>query len=146
MATTITDIQEQKKGRDLEFKFNGTKVGQVMSFSPNIEQDVKDVSNFDSGDWAEFLSGRKSWNVSVTAKRIVDASGSSVQADIEETLLNTNGTGSVEFGPSSPTTGDRIYSGDVYVQNYSFDAEDDEYIESTWELQGTGPVSSSVTA
>lgn len=49
-----------RKGRELEFSYGGTKVGRVISFSLSVDGEVIDVSDIDSGEWNEFLRGRKS--------------------------------------------------------------------------------------
>ncbi|MDR8390998.1 hypothetical protein NC796_07610 [Aliifodinibius sp. S!AR15-10] len=144
---TITDKEEIRKGRELEFKYNGTKVGRVLSFSITVDGETINVSDIDSGEWNDKIRGRKDWNASLTAHRIEDVSGSSQQGNITSDFIDTTNSGSIELGPSSPTTGDVIYSGDAFVNSFTFDvAGSDEAVESSWEFEGDGALTRSVTA
>lgn len=133
-----------KKGRELEFSYDGTAVGRVISFNLSVDGEVIDVSDADSGEWTEYLKGRKNWNVSLTAHN-VEVTGSSGQPAMTEDFITNDTSGSISLGPSTPATGDVTYSGNVYVTNFTVDnAGSDDAVESSWEFQGTGALSRSV--
>ena len=142
----MADKTNIKKGRELLFKYGGTKVGRVISFSLSVDGEVIDVSDIDSGEWNEYLRGRKSWTISLTANRVEDA-GDSEQSTITSDFIDGASEGTIELGPETPTTDDVLYSGIVLVTNFTVDnSGSDDAVESSWEFQGTGALTRTVTA
>lgn len=136
-----------RKGRELEFKYNGTKVGRVISFNLSVDGETIDISDIDSGEWSEFIRGRKNWNVSLTAHRVEDTGSAAQQIALTDDFVTSQNSGSIELGPATPASGDVLYSGDVYVTNFTLDnAGSDDAVESSWELQGTGTLTRTTTA
>ena len=141
----MADKNDIKKGRELLFKYGDTKVGRVISFSLSVDGEVIDVSDIDSGEWNEFLRGRKSWTISLTANRVEDAGDE--QSTITSDFIDSGSEGTIEFGPETPETGDVLYSGDVLVTSFTVDnSGSDDAVGSSWEFQGTGALTRIVTA
>ena len=141
----MADKTDIKKGRELLFKYGDTKVGRVISFSLSVDGEVIDVSDIDSGEWNEFLRGRKTWTISLTANRVEDAGDE--QSTITSDFIDDTSEGTIEFGPETPETGDVLYSGDVLVTSFTVDnSGSDDAVESSWEFQGTGALTRTVTA
>jgi len=142
----MVDKTNIKKGRELLFKYGGTKVGRVISFSLSVDGEVIDVSDIDSGEWNEFLRGRKSWTISLTANRVEDA-GDTEQSTITSDFIDGASEGTIELRPETPETGDVLYSGSVLVTSFTVDnSGSDDAVESSWEFQGTGALTRTVTA
>lgn len=83
--------------------------------------------------------------MSITAHNTEATTGTNQAAVIEDLFSDTSGT--ISFGPETPSTGDVTYSGDVIISSFSVDAGDsDEPIEISLEFQGTGALTRSIQA
>ncbi|GEM_PF-1645006 len=135
--------QEAKLGRELKFFWNDTEVGGLTSVGFNVDGNVVDISSYDSGDFTDYTAGRKDWSISLSCVHEEFVSGSQ-QSEIISDFIDNNVSGSAKFGPSTPSGSDVTYSGDAFVTNFSIDASDDERIESSFELQGSGVLTRNV--
>lgn len=139
--------EDIRKGRELIVKYNDAKLKDLSNFSLSVEGNEIDVSNWDSGDWNETISGRKSWNLSVTAHNTEHIDSGSTQALLNEDHIDGGSSGSIEIAPESPESGDVTYSGSVVCTSFNLDAGgDDEPIESSWEFTGNGALTRSTQA
>jgi predicted secreted protein len=93
------------KGTILKFSTNGgtasTALAEVKSLGINIAGASIDVSNFDSGEWNEYIAGRKDGSLTFSGNFIPD--NTSHQA-IHDTLLNANADYQLQFPPSGSVT------------------------------------------
>jgi len=132
-----------RKGRELTVKFETAKIGKILSASLNVDGNTIDISNDDSGDWEEFLAGRKNWTMSIS---VIADEEDVAQSDVISQLLTGDQKGIVDFGPDTPETDDVIYSGTALITNFTLDKSgSDERVESSFEVQGSGELTRSVT-
>lgn len=135
----------KKKGRDLVFQWEGTKVGNVTSISLTVDGEIIDISDWDSGDWNEKLEGRKDWSMDIGLYH--NPEDDTQQDTMEIAMISGSRSGSASFGPETPTTGDVTYTGSTILSNFSVDAGgSDDPIESSFTLEGSGALTRNVAA
>lgn len=132
-----------KKGRELIAEFDSQKIGDVTSIQLTIDGNVINISNWDSGDWNSKLAGRKDWSMTIGLHH--NPEDDQGQEDVETALLTSGRSGTINFGPETPDTGDVSYSGDVIISNYQVDASDsDDAITSSLSIEGNNALTRSV--
>lgn len=133
----------KQKGQYYSLSYKGTALGEITNISLSIDGNQINVSSFDSGEFEEFISGRKNWTISFTCR--MDQEDTDGQLTVLDDLLAGN-NGEFVFGPSTTTTGDLTFTGDGNPSNITIDAPDEDTIEISGEIQGTGTLTKAVAA
>lgn len=133
----------EQKGQYYSLSYEATKLGKIINLSLSIDGNQINISNFDSGEFEEFLAGRKNWTISFTCR--YDQADTNGQLNVIDDLLAGN-NGAWNFGPETTTTGDVSYSGTGNPSNITIDAPDDDVMEISGDVQGTGTLTKSVAA
>lgn len=135
----------KKKGRDLTFKWGGSKVGNITSISLNVDGETINVSDFDSGEWNEYLAGAKDWTMELGLYH--NPEDDAVQETLESDMFTSGRSDTASFGPETPATDDIVYSGTTLMTNLTVDASGrDEVVSSSVSLQGSGALTRTRTA
>ncbi|MBN2365736.1 MAG: hypothetical protein JXL67_06190 [Calditrichaeota bacterium] len=113
-----------------------------MDLSLNIDGKKINISNFDSGEFEEFMDGRKNVTIDFTCKRD-DSDTTGVGNLIDDWFAGNEGA--VSFCPKTPVAGDISYSGTGSPSNIKISAPDDEDCEITGSLQINGVLQKSTT-
>lgn len=131
-------------GRALVAQLDSTKLGNVTSISLNVDGEVVNVSDWDSGDWNDKLAGRKDWQMTIGVYYNAEDAG---QGDAETMMFSTGRSGTLSFGPETPASGDVVYSGTVIMSNFNPDASGaDDAITANYTFEGNGALTRTVTA
>lgn len=134
-----------KKGRELTFKWGGSKVGNITDISLSVDGETINISDFDSGEWNDKLAGRKDWTMDLSLFH--NPEDDAVQETLESDMFTDGRSDTVNFGPDTPASGDVNYEGTVIMSNLSVDASgSDEAVTSSVSLEGNGSLSRNVTA
>ncbi len=132
-----------KKGRELIAELDSQKIGNVTAIQFNIDGEVINVSDWDSGDWNDKLAGRKDWTCTISVNH--NSEDDTGQGDAETLMFSAGRAGTLSFGPETPSTGDVTYSGDVIMSNFSPDASgSDDVITAQYSFEGNGALTRSV--
>jgi len=132
------------KGRDLIAELDSQKLGNVTSIQLNVDGEVINVSDWDSGEWNEKLAGRKDWTMTISVFYNIADQG---QIDAETLMFSTGRSGTISFGPETPSAGDVTYSGTVIMTNYSPDASgSDDAITASYSFEGNGALTPTTEA
>lgn len=119
-------------GKSGSFKVSTNVVANIKSWKLDIQQDLKDTTNFNSNGWKDQAPTIKSWNGSVEGdwnvagdtpgqKALQDASlGGTTVAGV----FNVNGTNN--------------YSGTAYVKKISVSEPVDDIVKFSADIEGTG--------
>lgn len=130
------------KGRDLVAKLDTVKLGNVTSIQLNVDGEIINVSDWDSGEWNDKLAGRKDWTMTIGVFYNPEEAG---QDDAEVLMFSAGRAGTLAFGPDTPATGDITYEGDVIMSNFSPDASDsDGAITASYSFEGNGALARNV--
>lgn len=131
-------------------KFNGTKVKVLIGATAlsNIEDcsleinsaDI-DVTDKDSGGWAEFLAGLKDWTITVSG--ILDFAGVENVDEIVDDIIN-GVSASIKF--STTITGDSEFAGTGRYNNISISAPKEDKVSWSATIRGSGPLARNVIA
>lgn len=129
-------------GQDYEVSYESVVISQRTSISISMDQNQIAVSDSDSGEFDEFLPGRK--NITVTLSGNWDQSQTSGQLNVIDDLLAGN-TGTWKFGKFSTTdAGDVSFSATGSPSNFTIDAGDESPITYSCDVQLTGTVTKTV--
>ena len=122
-------------------KFNGTllgayKDGTLMTYSTNftlnVDNDMFEVTNKDSGGWREIMAGARSWSITGDAFLAFDAA---MTMDDLFTEMNARTSFNVRF--STEVSGDIYWHGSCYVSNISVNAPMEDGVTYSFTLEGT---------
>jgi predicted secreted protein len=121
-------------------------VANLMANSFTVGKNVIDVSSKSSGEWAEFLQGRKNWTMTCESITEYDTSVGAGETSMQDVLTDhlANTTWTVVFG--SGVVGDPKITGTVIISNFTWDNPDDDKSTFSVDLQGTGAATQSVFA
>jgi predicted secreted protein len=135
---------ERRIGRYLTLTYATVKLGGVKSLELNIDSNMIDVSDHDSGRWTNYLDGRKNIVMNFTCNYVQD---DPTQLALTTAILaDTTAPAAVALAPSgTPVAGDVTYSGNAFVSNVSISTPDDDVIEISGTLTFTGELTKAVT-
>jgi len=131
----------EKKGQYYTLKYEGTALGAITNISMQIGAKEINISSFDSGQFEEFLQGRKNVTMTVTCMR--DDADTSGQGTLVDELITGDQSGAIVFGPGTPAAGDISYSGSGFVTNASVESPDDEAATASYDLRISGVLTKS---
>lgn len=134
-----------KKGRELTFKWNDEKVGNITSIALTVDGETINISDFDSGDWNDKLAGRKDWTMDIGLYH--NPEDDDVQDTLESDMFTEGRDGDAEFGPDEPQEDDVTYEGEAIIGSLNVDASGaDEAVTSSLTLEGNGSLTRNVEA
>lgn len=119
-------------GRNINVKVNGVIVAKARSCQLNVQCDVTEIASATSGNWKQFLAGRKEWEIDVTTF-----------VDVVKTGYELVGqTVTVEFGQVSASSRadlstDKL-SGSAIVTMYAIGGEVKGLATSQMKFKGNG--------
>lgn len=130
------------KGNVIGVFVDGTLIAYATATSIAFGNTIIDVTDNDSGNWAENLEGTKNWSINVSAGYAMNATMGA------EELYDLMATGDSEFVAKwgNAIVGDTYWQGDVRIENLSIDANHNEKASWSASLIGNGtPTKGTVT-
>jgi predicted secreted protein len=131
-------------------KLNGTVLKMYVSGSPDKKiQNVKDISfsistkeidvtDDDSGGWAEYLGGLRSWTAKATMN--VDFVTAAGKEGTKELVTKSIARLLVDFEFTTLLTGDTAFSGSALITDISPSRSAEGAITATIDMLGSGPM------
>lgn len=116
---------------------NGAFVSCEVSCQINFNQNMIPSSAIDSGGWAEFVAGLRSWTISVSGNLLLEAVGSDIKALIQTGFINQYPM-FAEFSTQPSEDIQLSFSGAVLFNTASIAAASTGVANWTATLQGTG--------
>lgn len=110
----------------------------VKGFTLTFDSKEIAISNMDSGEWEEFLIGRKNWNFSYSGLGRLDTVADKLNTD-QIIALFANGT-KVKAQFTTNVTGDTYWEGDGFIKGGSIEFQDDSEVTTSIDGRGTGPL------
>jgi len=117
------------------------KVAEVKDVSLSVNGKTIDITNFDSGEWEEFINSTKGWSLSVNANfKATDPS----QVAIMNNILNASqGVYAIEYRLTSAAA--PKFAGNVVTESYSVSAPVGDVINLQATLKGSGALTFTAT-
>lgn len=120
-------------GKSGNFKIGTNLVADLKSWKLDIQQDLKETTNFSSNGWKEQQPTIKSWSGSVDGDwNMADTTG---QKALQDAQLGGT-TVSAVFGPNGTNT----YTGNAFIKKISIQTQVDDIVKFTADIEGTGPL------
>ena len=103
-------------------------VAYAQTASITINMETRDISNKESGGFAEALEGQRNWEVSIDgAYAWTDAAGSALTYGADDLVTkyildsgsNTREAFVIKWGNTSAATGDTFYTGSAFLTSFS---------------------------
>lgn len=116
---------------------NGAFISCETSCQINLNQVMIPSSAIDSGGWAEFIAGLRSWTISVNGNLLLEAVGSDIKALIQSGYINQLPM-FAEFSTRPSSDIQLKFSGAVLFNTASISAASTGLANWTAALQGTG--------
>lgn len=119
-------------GKSGSFKVGAVKVASLKNWKFDIDVDMKDISNFSSNGWKEFIAALKGFTGSVEGDWAIttDTTG---QKALQDALL-----GGTTVSAVFDVDGTHNYAGSVFVKKVSANEPVDDTVKFSCDLQGTG--------
>ena len=111
------------RGRIGEVSLDGNAIGRVIDATLTIESSEITVTTHDSGQWEEFLQGRKSGTIEVTTR--YDESDTAQQAAIAASFAETTVT-LVWVSRGLATSGAERFTATAFVSSQPLESPNDE--------------------
>tara|TARA_R110000851_G_scaffold220472_3_gene373261 strand:- start:651 stop:1064 length:414 start_codon:yes stop_codon:yes gene_type:complete len=128
-------------GTSHKIEIDGVLLGYSKDASVALSKNILDTSNKDAGAWSTSLGGRNSFTISGSALLRYDATEGASQlfADVVAgTVLPVKVTNS--------NTGDNEFAGSVIVNSWEISFPDDDLVEFSFEMTGSGAATFAVQA
>lgn len=126
-------------GRLIGVQVQGSFISCEISATINFSQEMIPAAAIDSGRWAEFIAGLRSWGISVNGGLLLEAVG----ADIK-TILLTNYFDKIPifvmFSTRPTATLELVFSGSALFANGDITAPSVGTASWNVQLQGNGPL------
>ena len=130
-------------GTTVTLSTDDVQIDDLTANSLSMDKTIIDVTNKSSNGWREKIVGVKNWTMSATAMFDASATEGMVQAFADFTAGTVV---ALKFGPTTPTTGDVIYSGNAIVSTIEQTADFDSAVEYSLTFEGTGALTETITA
>lgn len=129
----------KKKGSNLIVYIGNKLLGCATTCELDESCDVKEVASPESGEWREYVSGRKGWKIS-SGYILSDTNGNEVHDLIGKTVNVSFGTAESIVNPSSNRVwdGDVLYKGRAIITRLTITGKRGDMATMSMELQGTG--------
>lgn len=125
------------RGRIGEVSIGGTAVGKVIDATLTIESSEITVTTHDSGQWEEFLQGRKSGSIELTLR--YDEADAPQQAAIAASFAETT-VAVVWVSQGLATSGAERFTATAFVSAQPLESPNDEENKLSLTLRITGTV------
>lgn len=143
-------------GTDLKVYDSSTNIliAYAQSASITINMDTRDISNKESGGFAESLEGQRNFEVSVDgAYAWTDASGSALTNGADDLVLkymldagsNTREAFVLRWGNTAGATGDTYYQGSAFLTSFSATGGTEDTATYSMTFAGTGAITQTVS-
>lgn len=110
------------------------KIGECKDMTLTVQGSEVDVTSHDSGDWKEFIYGRKEWSAEAEALYVDSNAGQ----DNVYTALNGKTIIKLRFRPAGAASGKDQFTGDALVLNWDLSGPNDDAAASKLSFKGTG--------
>lgn len=131
----------KQKGQYYSLSYAGTALGELTNVSLSIDGNQINSSSFDSGEFEEFVAGRKNVTLSCTCR--YDQADTAQLAVLDDLLAGDSDEW--VFGPPTPTTGDVTFTGSGSPSNVSIEAADEDMMSLSLDIQISGTLTKAVT-
>ena len=105
----------------------GTKIGYSTSCTLSINNNLRDITNKDSGGWRQQLEAQRDWEISCENFLIFTDGGSITEETIDElytAYIHTREKMTVMF--TTAVAGDREFYGEAYLTSLSIDTPNED--------------------
>lgn len=143
-------------GTDLKVYDSSTNIliAYAQSASITINMDTRDISNKESGGFAESLEGQRNFEVSVDgAYAWTNAAGSALTNGADDLVLkymldagsNTREAFVLRWGNTAGATGDTYYQGSAFLTSFSATGGTEDTATYSMTFAGTGAITQTVS-
>lgn len=143
-------------GTDLKVYDSSTNIliAYAQSASITINMDTRDISNKESGGFAESLEGQRNWEVSVDgAYAWTNAAGSALTNGSDDLVLkymldagsNTREAFTLRWGNTGGATGDTYYEGFGFLTSFSATGGTEDTATYSMTFTGTAGITQTVS-
>jgi predicted secreted protein len=143
-------------GTDLKVYDSSTNIliAFAQSASITINMDTRDISNKESGGFAESLEGQRNFEVSVDgAYAWTNAAGSALTNGSDDLVLkymldagsNTREAFTLRWGNTAGATGDTYYQGSAFLTSFSATGGTEDTATYSMTFTGTGAITQTVS-
>ena len=120
-------------GKKWKFAYKTVDVGEVTGISLSIDSNQIEVNSFDVDTINRYIKGRSDVTMSLTC--LLPSGGNTAQNTLITDALGTEAVGAVSFVPKTPVNGDPKFTGNARPSNVSIDADDEEAVSISFDLQ-----------
>ena len=116
-------------GTDIKvYDSSAVLVAFAQSASITINMDTRDISNKESGGFAESLEGQRNWEISLdgayawtnaAGAELTNAADDLVKKYLLDAGSNTREAFTIKWGNTGSTTGDTVYEGSAFLTSFS---------------------------
>lgn len=139
MASTIY------QGKNLRFKFDGKTLFHATSCSLDISTSLEEIATKDT-DGSVSTPGNYAWSLSTDAL-VANLPAGNTTGVAFATLLDTQLAGTeIDVDFTTDETGDFVYSGKVYIENTSIQAEVGSSAKGSFSFKGNGNLTKTIVA
>ena len=143
-------------GTDLKVYDSSTNIliAFAQTASITINMDTRDISNKESGGFAESLEGQRNFEISVDgAYAWTDAAGSALTNGADDLVLkymldagsNTREAFTLRWGNTAGATGDTYYQGSAFLTSFSATGGTEDTATYSMTFAGTGAITQTVS-
>ena len=143
-------------GTDLKVYDSSTNIliAFAQTASITINMDSRDISNKESGGFAESLEGQRNFEISVDgAYAWTNPAGAAITDGADDLFLkylldagsNTREAFTVRFGDTGGATGDTYYEGSAFLTSVSFTGGTEDTATYSISLEGTGGLTQTIS-
>jgi predicted secreted protein len=121
-------------GTTVLLRSNGNPLALLTDTTLNIEQDLPDATNKDSGGWADHINGVRSYSIDVDG--LASFVATTGNANILSNLIANRSNVSFRFAPN--TSGQLQYTGTVSLASLSITAPNEDTATLSGSMTGKG--------
>lgn len=131
---------------------SATLVAYAQTASITINMETRDISNKESGGFAESLEGQRNWEISLdgayawtnaAGAELTDAADDLVKKYMLDAGSNTREAFTIKWGNTTAATGDTVYEGSAFLTSFSATGGTED--TATYSLGFTGTAGITVT-
>lgn len=118
-------------GKGGHFKIGTQNISDNNDWKLDINVDMKDVTDFDSNNWKEYLAGIKDWSGSVDGYWNISADTTGQKALQDALLGGTSVTAEFDVDET------HHYGGTAFIKKISITEQTDDVVKFSADIQGT---------
>jgi predicted secreted protein len=120
------------------FYLGANKVAEVIDCNLQVNGSTIDFTNFDSGEWEEFINGTKNWSLTVNANfKATDTNGQKALMDNINLASQTPIAAELRLTAAATPK----FTGNVVTESYSVSVPVKDKITISFNLKGSGALS-----